>query len=155
MTDLQPDPRNQSKTVAPIWQKGYTLCSRLTVSKGRGLGSGSRVEKRGPRGPPVTCFLTDPASPEDAAFAPRGFGRGGAQPGPRLPDLFFATLNSGLEDPDRGPKEAGLSPTAGTGPPTMCDPGQCSPLSELWFLPPSQGCYCSQQEEVEGTEPSK
>lgn len=32
---------------------------------------------------------------------------GRAQSGPRLPDLLFTTLNSGLEDPDRGPKKLG------------------------------------------------
>ena len=42
-----------------------------------------------------------------------GFGQGGAQPGPRLPDLLFNALNSGLKDLTTAPKKLGSLPLQG------------------------------------------
>lgn len=42
-----------------------------------------------------------------------GFGQGGAQPGPRLPDLLFDALNSGLKDLTTAPKKLGSLPLQG------------------------------------------
>lgn len=84
-----------------------------------------------------------------------GFGLGLGQLSPPLlgPALRHPELRPG--GPDRGPKNLGSLPPlafAEKGPPTtwlLCDPGQCTPLSEPWFPLPSQGCRQSQQEEVE------
>lgn len=52
-TDLQPGPRNQSKMVAPIWQRGYMLWFKINCKRG---GGGLKQfwlqsRKRSPRGP--------------------------------------------------------------------------------------------------------